>query len=173
MAADYPQRERKSWPQRKALRNQTYRRQVQRSIARSLAPAEELGDVAAASPRRRLSVRRHAAVRLGTWVRWGLATRVHRTGWNFFKERYDAARHREAFVGFLRAVTQGRPARQPLLVELFTGLLDGRAPMDLPGEFRRYHRTGTDAVAGVREFFRDEPEWEGRVRRWVKSGELT
>src|SRR6266542_2129249 len=39
VAAEYPQLYRRAWPRKKALRNQTYRRQVDRSIDRALATA--------------------------------------------------------------------------------------------------------------------------------------
>jgi hypothetical protein len=148
IADEYPQLFRRAWPQKKALRNQTYRRQLQRSLTHALATADDPADVAPAPVRRVLSkwTRTGGAIPLGEWVRWKRATRLHRIAWNFFKEPYDGQCHRLPFVRFL-----------------------GQAPMDQPGDFSRFYVIGGDAPTWLRRFFRDEPAWEPRLRGWIAA----
>jgi len=169
IADEDPQQFRRAWPRKKALRNQTYRRRLHRSLRRALDTAHELSDVAPAPVRRVLSkwTRQGGAVPLGEWVRWKRATRLHRIAWNFFKEPYDSPCHRLPFARFLASLTEGRSAYAAELAAIFRGVLAGQGPMDQSGDFSRYHRFGDDAPAWLHQFFRDEPAWEPRLRAWI------
>ena len=173
---EYVQRELRSWPKKKQLRNQTYRRRVERSLDRALNKAGvEMEDVSPA-PVRRIKSRRYVwgPVPLGEWVAGKLSRRVERTAWNYFKEPYDSQRHRKTFSAILASLTKGRSAHSRALAERFAGLLAGIDPELL--KEGRYVLTGAPhyAVARGRQvntwlqaFFRDEPEWEPRLRAWI------
>lgn len=122
-------------------------------------------------PRRRLSkwTGRWTPVPLGEWVQQHLATRRHRIAWNFFKEAYEPRRHRKRFARFLTSLTEGRSAASRVLADVFGRLLAGQVPMSQPGAFTRYHRTGSNPAHWLRAFFADEPEWEHRLRNWIRD----
>jgi len=171
IADEYPQQFRRAWPQKKALRNQTYRRQLQHNLRRAVATADDPLDVAPAPVRRILSTwtRQGGAVPLGEWVRWKRATRLHRIAWNFFKDPYDGPRHRLPFTRFLASLTEGRSAYAGELAAIFAGILAGQDPMDQPGDFSRFYVIGGDAPTWLLQFYRDEPAWEPRLRGWIAT----
>src|SRR5438128_771147 len=77
-------RERRDRAQKKALRNQTYRQQVKRNVARALAAANDLDEVSPDRVRRVKSRRLSGAVKLDAWVQWKLTQRRMRAAASFF-----------------------------------------------------------------------------------------
>jgi hypothetical protein len=152
---------RRCWPKKKVLRNQTYRTRVRRAIDAALRDfvPEEM-DVLPVS--RRKSHRFHSVVPLGTWVRERLDMRARRTAYNFFKQPYNRERHRAGFVAFLEGLTrQGHTAHSRWVARYLDALLNQ------PERWRPFYWWPKGAAKWLRDFFRDEPAWRGRLEGWI------
>ncbi len=145
-AGENPHRFRRSWPAKKQLRNQHYRRLVERSISRALAAAEELDEVAPATVRRRKSTwsswgwtgNRFRTASLGEWIAWKQRARIERTAWNYFKGSYDSERDRTSFGRFLASLVTGRSEYSCQLALWFGQILEGTEPTWVRGPLRNF-----------------------------------
>src|SRR4051812_16985787 len=101
--AEDPHRERRSWPKRKALRNQTFRRQVDRAIRPALGEVTpEFEDFAPSFPYRKKSNLhfRHGTLSLGAWVHRKLERRLGTVGSNI-PAKLNYPRYRRRLIPFL------------------------------------------------------------------------
>ena len=76
--------------------------------------------------------------------------------------RYDAGKHAEPFARFLAALVRSRSALAASRAVYLSWLLDARLPNNSP---IRYKRTWLE------QFFRSSPEWEVRLRAWIRQVE--
>lgn len=170
--AKYPHVERHSWPKRKALRNQTYRRQVTRSLAPARGVVDgDIADFSPVMPLRRLSKwrNRHGAMPLGKWVEERERKRLALTGrkilGNFHRER-----HRQRLGPFLESMIQGRSEHSRVLARSFALLLN-HPPMHP----RQWHQLLGDEAAidlfawtgALDALFAEQPDLEARLRAWI------
>jgi len=179
-AGENPHRFRRSWPAKKQLRNQQYRRLVERSISRALATAEELDEVAPAPVRRRKSTwstwgwtgNRFRTAALGEWIAWKQRARIERTAWNYFKRNYDSERDRTSFGRFLASLVTGRSEYSCQLALWFGQILEGTEPTWVHGPMRNF-----SFVVGLPEFLRaflkDDPAMEAPLRAWIAWAEVS
>jgi hypothetical protein len=166
VGVEYPHLHRCSWPKKKALRNRSYRRQLKAVRA----PGVPLEDVSPAPVLRRKSTwtRRHGVVPLGRWVRMTLATRLHRTDWNFFKEPFVRERHYARFAAFLATLPEGTSNTSHDLACMFEAVLNGQDPLDQWQGHKFLGRPmGSNPAQWLRAFLQDAPEWEPRLRAWI------
>ena len=170
----YPQLERRSWPKKKALRNQTYRRQVSRSLIPALeVVTPQIEDFSPSVPRRRKS--RWGALRqampLGEWVKGRERKRLSLIGrkmlGNFHRER-----HRKRLVPFLESLIQGRSDLSREFARSFAVLLSLRQRP--PGG--RWSASRERAVLNLYswigpldQLLEEQPEWEAKLRAWIEE----
>jgi len=162
--AEYPHLFRKSWPKKKAGRNQVYRRKVRQALIISPGETPDAQVLQSeAQTIRRKPILRWGAVSLQERVAIKLRIRRSRLGWDFFTRPYSTARDREHFVAFLTALTAGKSnesAKYALVVsEWIDPSSEPQSPWLKVAEKRQW----------LRAFFRDEPEWEARLRNWIDS----
>jgi hypothetical protein len=113
--------------------------------------------------------KRWIVVPLGEVVARRLRLRWERRAIKFFNHKYWAPRDRERFVAFLTSLTSAPSQYTHELVEMFDGTLEARSEKGLPNSTRQYDRFGRWRKQYLHGFFRDEPEWEERVRAWIAS----
>lgn len=171
-ATKCPHRERRSWPKKKALRNQTYRRQVARSLApASGAVAPDIEDFSPLPPLRRTSKwsASHEAVLLGEWV----DRRQNKRTWLIGRKllaNLHRDRHRKRLVPFLESLIQGRSELSRKLARSFALVLD---PTPMSPRGRRGQplaRTAIDWYAwlgALDQLLEEQPEWERKLRAWI------
>jgi hypothetical protein len=172
ITAEYPHAFRRYWPLKKARANRKYRRQVA-LVLDDVKEQVKLGDDeqfhVQSMPVHRNKVQKwEPDYTLRQWVDSRLERRIERIAWNFFKQPYESALHRERFVNFISAVTQGRSISSRKLAVHFGELLQ---PPEVEGYLEQWPMNNRKKriCLWLQAFFRDEPEWEGHLRNWVKS----
>jgi hypothetical protein len=179
--AEYPHLERRSWPKRKALRNQTWRRGVDAALRPALGEVgPEIDDFMPSLPKRQRSTTsswRHANIPLGEWVHSKLEKRISFVGCNI-SIKLGRARNRRRLVPFLESLIAGRHGHAVELAQAFERFLDRRP---LPRAWLTRDRLITDRSIGVdlafwnawcralNALFAEQPEWEGRLRAWISE----
>jgi hypothetical protein len=172
--AQDPHLERRSWPKRKALRHQQYRRGVDRAIRPALGTVTpEIDDFAPALPRRKKShlAFRHGSLPLGKWVDRKLEKRISFVGRNI-GAKIERQRYRRRLVPFLESLIAGRRGHAVELAWSFAAILNGltytgRRPIayyDLPDHLFGWSPPWHYAL---KTLFAEQPEWEDRLRNWI------
>jgi hypothetical protein len=156
-AMEAPHAFRKNWRKKKARINRVRRRAADRVVKGVLNGADVETVVV---PTR---VRGEHLHKMGvTSLRRAVARRdVHRrTGFlpRYLGDRYDAELHLPPFRRFLAALVRGRSALAAQRAEYLSILLDAPLRNHSPVQYER---------TWLRRFFRDDPEWERRVRLWI------
>jgi hypothetical protein len=171
--AEYPHLERRTWPQKKALRNQTYRRGVDRALQPALgAVSAEIDDFAPAFPRRPRSPSRsrHGNIPLGQWVNDKLEKRLAYVG-NNIGAKIRAESYRRRLIPFLESLLAGRRGHAVEIARYFAMVLDG-----LPNGGRASDTSRSSNFLVWRspvwnraliDLFDEQPEWEARLRAWI------
>jgi hypothetical protein len=173
LRAEDPHGFRKVWPRTKATAQRSFRR----TSAQRLHAAEGTADLDAADDAqsavldaRRRVVRKWGSPTLGELVEWHRERQIVRTAWNFFKNAYDPARHREPFAAFLASAVQGRTATTGELARLLAGALPpppaGASPYDRLHHFPP-RWDDVEHRAWLAAFLADEPTWRPRLERWI------
>ena len=158
------------WPRKKARANRKYRRQVGQVFARKEGQNER--EEWEERDARSLSIRRDTVRKWGPpmsmreWVTSHLDNRIRRTAWNYFKQPYDQARHRERFISFLKEITEEHSAYSRHLARYLNEVMEPPEPV-LPGG--RGLWLYPQAYAWLSAFFSDEPEWETHLRQWIRG----
>jgi hypothetical protein len=171
--AENPHLFRKGWPKKKARTSRRDRRRAERLLEGirnrpADAVVEHADDVA-------LTAEHVGSVRPGRSL-WkaGILTvrervahrklqRVNRTGFHFFSRDYESAEHRKPFAAFLASLVAGAGPGSDAMAEHLADLLDGRVHNPYTDHWRLRRR------AWLRAFFRDEQEWEPRLRKWLDA----
>jgi hypothetical protein len=86
-----------------------------------------------------------------------LNKRASRIGWNYFKEPYETRKHRQKFIRFLESNILNSSRMAKRYAAFFESVLD------------RADRSYTKQNRWLREFFEDEPEWENRLKAWIRE----
>jgi hypothetical protein len=100
---------------------------------------------------------------LKEWVGSRLEGRVQFAGDRYFAEAYKSERHRKGFSKYLQTILSGRSAKSFEIARFYEEVLN---PSALEAE--RYHARRR---AWLRAFFRDEPEYECKLRAWMQEME--
>jgi hypothetical protein len=101
---------------------------------------------------------------LGEWVDSRLKGRVQLAGGDkYFAHSYDTAMHRESFCKYLQAILSGRSARSAEVARFYRTVL---SPCDVEEE-----RVSTRWPVWLLAFFKDEPDYELRLRAWIREME--
>ena len=143
--SEYPHAERKSWPRKKALRNQTHRRQVDRALRPALGNVTpDIDDFAPALPRRPRSPSRHmhGNIPLGEWVDNKLEKRFSFAGRNI-RVKIARDRYRRRLIPFFETLTEGRQGYSVELARRFARVLDSLSHVD----YRNITLDSTSAIS--------------------------
>jgi hypothetical protein len=177
IGAEYPHTFRRSWPRKEAAARRAFRRKVRQLNATLEAHREDnFPDGAEPEAIRRRQVQKWGAPPMGEVIPRRIENRLLRTGWNFFKSTYNEASDRERFSAFLASVVIGRTQQSERLASLFRQALDSESPR-MPGllpagldpSIRMWPPQWSRWHDWLQAFFKDEPEWEQRIREWVNS----
>lgn len=165
--AEYPHAFRKTWPRIKAITKREERHKVRQHLTRLTDANEDAQGDFALKPFWREPVRKRARVRpLGESIRGRLWKRGWKLGWNLLKAPYSSEKHRKPFTALLESVTRMDDASA-------RGFAKRLAPVLLPGllmdDWGRPVRSSRHLQSWLQAFFRDEPEWEPRLRAWVEE----
>ena len=166
----------KSYATTKARINRAPRREanaiLRGSGIKSLENADEVTDEQAIT-RERLqhSVERAPGVdfkaeqhTLREWVLSRLEGRVQFAGGDkYFARPYNIAMHREKFCKYLEAILSGRSAKSAEVARFYGKVL---SPSDVEEE-----RLTTKWRVWLQAFFKDEPEYESKLRAWMREME--
>ena len=171
VTTEYPHAFRRNWPRKKAFANRAYRRRIHQAVVQYHVHegAEEFVTRDPATIRRRPERKWGPPTALCDVVVYHLQTRIHRIGWNFFKSEYDSARHQQQFIRFLQAQIAGKTGRAREIARFFNSILQ---PRELDTELeegpwlREWSRNSR--AAWLAAFFGDEPDWEPRLRAWIR-----
>jgi hypothetical protein len=163
----------KSYPKTKARLNKAYRHEANVVLKgaglETLRTAVEVTDELAIT-RERL---RHSVGRangsdfkprpdtLREWVDSRLDGRVRLAGKKHFREPYNSERHRKSFGRYLETIMSGRSSRSAEVARFYGLVLSPPDP-----EVERLHASWSN---WLKAFFRDEPEYEGKLRVWIKE----
>jgi hypothetical protein len=165
-SAEYPHAFRKSWPRKKAKASRAYRHKIVQ-LSSKLVTRQEEDFLDEESPEivRRREVKKWSVAPMGMIVQGRLEDRIRRTAWNFFREPYDSTRHRERFAKFLASQIDGTTENSRRLALLFQAALSG------PQGYNSRSGSWGHRRDWLQDFFRDEPDWERRLRAWIASFE--
>ena len=101
---------------------------------------------------------------LREWVESRLESRVRRAGWDrYFVYRYDSATHRERFCKYLQTMLSGRSAKSAEVARFYREVLR-------PSRVDEAHHF-TSWRVWLLAFFKDEPEYELKLRGWIREME--
>ncbi len=164
----------KSYPKTKARINRASRHEANTILKgagiESLESAAEVADEQAITRERlRHSVERAPGAdfkayqyTLREWVESRLEGRVRSAGRDrYFSHRYDSATHRERFCKYLQNILSGRSAKSAEVARFY-----GEA-LSPPGVEEASYLTRWRAW--LLAFFRDEPDYEPKVRAWIRE----
>jgi hypothetical protein len=98
---------------------------------------------------------------LKEWVTSSLEVRVQSAGDRYFAEAYNPDRHQKRFSRYLQTILSGRSAKSAEVASFYEAVLN---PSSLEEE--RHHARRR---AWLRAFFRDEPEYERKLRAWIRD----
>ncbi len=99
---------------------------------------------------------------LKEWVENRLEGRVQSAGRDrYFAQKYNSERHRKKFGKYLQTILSGRSAKSAEVAKFYGQVLN---PSGLEEE--RYHASRR---VWLRAFFRDEPEYERKLRVWIQE----
>jgi hypothetical protein len=99
---------------------------------------------------------------LKEWVDRQSESRVQSTGRDrYFARPYNSEMHRERFGKYLQTILLGRSAKSAEVARFYGEVL---SPSGVEEE--RYHARWR---VWLRAFFRDEPEYEHRLRDWIRE----
>lgn len=173
-----PHRHRRAWPKKKALRNQTYRRQVSRSLEPALGPvASEIDDFSPDAVRRRKSkwTLFGGPKPLGKWVKSQQRKRLSHIG-RKLRANFDRERYRNRLPALLANLIEGRSEHSRELARFFSLLLElppAGYPWGWEGNEEKKQFPGVvdwiDWHHRLRALFREQPEWEAKLRSWIAS----
>lgn len=174
---EYPHSFRTSWKEGMREENRHYRRKVKQQF-RDLDNCEDAVK----------SIRlRKCSKKLSSEI-WSVRERVQtqlnkrriRQAWNYFKLPYNSEYHRQNFANFLESLMQGRSLESQEMAKLINGWL---YPLNRKGLSYEYVEDLYQRQHGIlihpdpsnnywyyqwlQEFFKDEPEWELRLKNWV------
>ena len=158
---------RKTWPRKEARVTRAYRRLVRQRIGSFQARHEDdFPDEENPMSVRRQRVRKLGVLPFGEVLRRRKEKRLEGTMHNFLSGSYYPIYGREHFAAFLSSQVGGRTEKSRMLAQYLQEL------MDIP---QKYVRTVEQYWWWEKKrewllaFFRDEPEWEERVRAWIAS----
>jgi hypothetical protein len=100
---------------------------------------------------------------LKEWVGGRLEGRIQFAGDRYFAEVYKSERHRKAFSKYLQTILSGRSAKSFEIARFYKEVLN---PSTLEAEEHHARRR-----AWLVAFFRDEPEYESKLRDWMQEME--
>ena len=165
----------KSYPDTKARINRAYRHEAHatlRSVSiESLESAVELTEEQAIT-RERLQHSIKSAPgadfkayphSLEEWVKDRVDRRIQLAGDRYFAHAYNSAVHRKRFKRYLQTLLSGRSLGSARVANYYKELLDPSNP-----EVQRYHARRR---AWLRSFFRDEPDFELKLKAWIMKME--
>lgn len=166
----------KSYPRTKARINRAPRHEANAILRgagiKSLESAAEVADEQAITRERLRHSVEHAPGgdfkayqhTLRGWVESRLEGRVRLAGGDrYFAHLYNSARHRERFGQYLQTILAGRSARSAEVARFYGAVL---SPSD-PEEERLTTRWRVWLLA----FFKDEPDYEPKLRAWIREME--
>ena len=178
--AEYPHGFRKSWPRKKARISRAHRRTVRQATRDSIGLTIDDGfDLPAIGLRKRPPLKKWMSDEpsLRERIACQRSRRYRRLAWNYFKDPYSSARHRERFAGVVRALIVGDPANMP----------------EYAARVRRWFSTDPSALprfgfglgtlgggmhwiewnvgTWLEAFGRDEPELHAQLRAWAFGDE--
>lgn len=174
---------RKDWPKLKQVIRQIERRRLDRELARSISGGNF--DPSAFVPPRRDRFRTndgalHEAMPLRDWVVIGINRRRLMTARSFFKDAYDAQRHRQPFTTYLTTLMAIRRDLTVDLAKVFRRLMDGDRPIcghtvcgGKYGPRHYYMRAGPEHRPWLDQFFLDEPALRTRFEQWLATSPPT
>jgi hypothetical protein len=101
---------------------------------------------------------------LREWVDSRLEGRLQFAGRDrYFARPYNTAMHRERFCKYLQAILSGRSARAAAVARFYRKVL---SPSDVEEE-----RLGARWRVWLLAFFKDEPDYEPKIREWMREME--
>ena len=162
---EYPKSKATGRARAKAGANRAYRSKV-RSLLSDPSDPDSL-EAKGVSKIRRKQVWKTQVVALGEAVRSKLQKRRDRLGWNYFKDVYSSGLHRERFISILEPIVAGRTEESHEISLVFQEILEGE---ELASRKQvNYGHTLTQRNAWLRAFFKDAPEWEPKLRKWISK----
>jgi hypothetical protein len=168
MAVRVSSRFRRTWPRKKAIANRAYRRMMrQLSDAQMMQVDEDFASHPHPDTTTRERVRKWVGtvVPLGQIVQDRIGRRAISSAQSFFWHDYDTTQDRVRFSAFLQSRVAGRTAKSRLLALYLRELME---PAN-EGRWATDEWLSEKGQQWLHAFFRDEPEWEARVRAWISS----
>jgi len=161
---------RKFWPRKKARANQEYRHKINQMLVEveGTSALEDLDNIHPEFVNRPVVRKWYGSTQNRKWVENRLSFRIYRTAWNYFKKPYNSELHRQEFCGFLTAITTGQKGRTLELAHFINQYLNPpEMEIQVEEDFGIYNMELRRRW--LKAFFEDEPEWEQRVRGWVRN----
>ena len=158
-AMDAPHAFRKNWPKKKARRARVYRR-VADSKVQAVLKGRDSEELVIPSRVRGSRLRKTGVGSLREAVAW---RETRRQTWflpRYVLRRYEATKHSVVFKRFLSTLVNGRTELSAQRAAHLSHLLDARLTnnsLDLSTQ------------KWLRTFFSTAPQWEARVRTWIKE----
>jgi hypothetical protein len=158
---------RKSWPRQKVHAGKAYRRATNQRLHAQAAQGDTSSNLPYYEPIRRRMVRKWpgSITPLGKVVEERIEKRVIGSAQDFFWYDYESDRDCARFSAFLQSRVGGRTAKSRLLAFYLRDLME---PSN-EGRWADNEWLSEKGQQWLRAFFRDEPEWEARVRAWIDS----
>jgi hypothetical protein len=104
---------------------------------------------------------RHGVLTLREHVADRARKRLWSAAFDFFGKRYDPAEHRTRFANYLASLVAGSGEGSRAMAAFLANVLNPEPRHDTM-DWRRRRRGDW-----LRAFFRDEPQWEPRLRAWM------
>ncbi len=167
--AEYPHAFRRKWPVKKARANRAFRRrahQLLNEVDSVTLDQDDSGEVRLETVRRREVRKWGSAIPLGARVEERKRLRVMRTAHNYFKTPYAGNLHRERFTAFLASLVEGRTENSRELALFLNDLLDAPESAARPS-----YPCGASPSQRqwLSAFLSESPEWESRLRAWIRQ----
>ena len=157
----------------KAYGHQAYRRRLHQLL--DTLPASTKGDFLddKVDPGTvvREEVRKWPVAPMGEVVRKRLEARAVKTAWNFFKRPYNSSPDQRRFSRFLASQLEGHSDHSQELALLFQKALLGPVNAERSAGPQFGVPNWEMYQDWLYAFFKDEPEWEVRLRTWIASFE--
>lgn len=155
---EYPHNFRKSWKEGMREENRHYRRKVKQQFNNIDNCEYEIKSIHRKKYKKSLWDVRTVRAR----VEAQLDQRRIRQAWSYFKQPYNSKLHRQDFVYFLSLLIESKSVQaQRAALEISNWL--NLSPTDFFYRWNQWH------YEWLQNFFKDEPEWELRLKQWINS----
>ncbi|WP_019506651.1 hypothetical protein [Pleurocapsa sp. PCC 7319] len=155
---EYPHSFRKSWKDGMREKNRHYRRKVKQKFI----DIDSCEDAVKSIRRKKCKKLSWDIITVRERVQTQLDQRQIRQAWSYFKQPYNSRFHRQDFVRFLSLLIESKSIQaQRAAWEIRDWLY--------PSSTDFYYRWNSLHHKWLREFFKDEPEWELRLKKWINS----